>query len=338
MTYLETLRNKLTQPTLFQYDAIDLFAGCGGLSFGFEACGIRTSGYEMKPDYANTYNQNLTGSCTCKRLELGEEYPPAQIVIGGPPCQPFSVGGKQLGLQDSRDGFPVFIEAIEKVDPDIWIFENVRGILYRNKHYFEEIITRLKELNYVVEYQLLNAVKFGVPQNRERLIVVGHRGNWKFPQEHSTRVTAGEALGELASSIPDNAKFLTPSMDKYIAKYEKASKCVNPRDLHLDRPSRTLTCRNLAGATGDMHRVRLPDGRRRNITVREAARLQSFPDSFEFYGTETSQYYQIGNAVPPLFAHAIACSVLDYLRSDYRLSSSEIMYRNLPAQSDLFAM
>lgn len=338
MTYTETLKAKLSPPASFQYEAIDLFAGCGGLSLGFEACGIRTIGYEMEPDYAETYSRNLMGPCKCKRLEIGEEYPSAQIVIGGPPCQPFSVGGKQLGLQDSRDGFPVFVEAIEKVDPEIWIFENVRGLLYRNKHYFEEILTRLKALNYVVEYQLLNAVKFGVPQNRERLVVVGHRGNFQFPQELCTRVTAGEALGELASSIPDDAKFLTPSMDKYVANYEKASKCVNPRDLHLDRPARTLTCRNLAGATGDMHRVRLPDGRRRRITVREAARLQSFPDSFEFSGTETSQYYQVGNAVPPLFAYAIATSVVDYLKSEHRLSSSEILYRNLPAQPELFVM
>jgi DNA (cytosine-5)-methyltransferase 1 len=338
MKYHEALNAKLRQPDSFQYDAIDLFAGCGGLSLGFEACGIRTHGYEMEPDYAETYSRNLTGTCKCKRLELGEEYPSAQIVIGGPPCQPFSVGGKQLGLKDSRDGFPVFVEAIENVDPDIWIFENVRGLLYRNKLYFEEILTKLKELNYVVEFQLLNAVKFGVPQNRERLIVVGHRGNFKFPQEQATRVTAGEALGEMASSVPDDAKFLTPSMDKYVANYERASKCVNPRDLHLDRPARTLTCRNLAGATGDMHRVRLPDGRRRRITVREAARLQSFPDSFDFCGKETSQYYQVGNAVPPLFGHAIASSVIDYLQSEHRLSSSEILYRNLPAQPELFVM
>ncbi|MCK6512283.1 DNA cytosine methyltransferase [Myxococcota bacterium] len=338
MTYLDELKEKLTRPASFQYDAIDLFAGCGGLALGFEACGIRTSGYEMESDYANTYSLNLNGPCKRKRLDLGEEYSPAQIVIGGPPCQPFSVGGKQLGLQDPRDGFPIFVEAIKKVDPDIWMFENVRGLLYRNKRYFEEILARLKELNYVVEYRLLNAVGFGVPQNRERLVVVGHRGDFQFPKETSARVTAGEALGELAVSIPNDAKFLTARMDEYVANYEKASKCVTPRDLHLDRPARTLTCRNLAGATGDMHRLRLPDGRRRRITVREAARLQSFPDWFEFSGTETSQYYQVGNAVPPLFAYAIACSVVEYLKSDHRFSNSEIMHRNLPVQPELFAM
>ena len=128
-----------------------------------------------------------------------------------------------------------------------------------------------------------------------------------------TVVTAGEALGELALEAPSDSKFLTSGMDRYIAKYERASKCVTPRDLHLDRPARTLTCRNLAGATGDMQRIRLPDGRRRRLTHREAARLQSFPDSFEFVGNETSRFNQIGNAVAPLFALQLAVSLLDSL-------------------------
>ncbi len=338
MTYVKRINEELVLPKSFRFEALDLFAGCGGLSLGFEASGIRTTGYEMESDYAETYRHNLAGDCICKRLQAGEQYPVAQIVIGGPPCQPFSVGGKQLGLKDSRDGFPVFIEAIEQVDPDIWLFENVRGLLFRNKHYFDEIIARLKVLNYIVEYKLIKAVSFGIPQNRERLVIVGHRGEFKFPIEVDSKVTVGEALGSLATSIPDGAKFLTPSMDKYVAKYEKASKCVNPRDLHLDRPARTLTCRNLAGATGDMQRVCLPDGRRRRITVREAARLQSFPDWFHFSGSETSQYYQIGNAVPPAFAKALATSVVSYLESRRRYASSEILYRNLPRQSELFVM
>ena len=104
--------------------------------------------------------------------------------------------------------------------------------------------------------------------------------------------------------------------------YEKASKCVNPRDLYLDRPARTLTCRNLAGATGDMHRVRLKDGRRRRITVREAARLQSFPDWFKFSGNETQQYNQIGNAVAPYFAYHLAQNIKKHLQGE----TSDIEY------------
>ena len=116
-------------------------------------------------------------------------------------------------------------------------------------------------------------------------------------------------------------------MDIYVANYERASKCINPRDLYLDRPARTLTCRNLAGATGDMHRVRLKDGRRRRITIREAARLQSFPDWFEFVGTETHQYNQIGNAVAPYFAFHLAQNIKNFLlgesNNQYFLTENE---------------
>ncbi|MCP4050527.1 MAG: DNA cytosine methyltransferase [bacterium] len=337
MSYLAKLSEELVIPKTFNFSALDLFAGCGGLSLGFESSGILTTGYEMESDYVATYSKNLAGDCFCTKLDTTQEYPATDIVIGGPPCQPFSVGGNQLGLEDSRDGFPVFIDAIEKTNPDIWLFENVRGLLYKNKYYFEEIVAKLKKLNYIVEYKLLNAVNFGVPQNRERLITIGHRGNFQFPEETTYKVTAGEALGEMAFSVSEDSKFLTPSMDKYIAKYEKASKCINPRDLHLNRPARTLTCRNLAGATGDMQRVRLPDGRRRRISIREAARLQSFPDWYDFQGSELSQYNQIGNAVPPIFARALAQSIVSYLTSQERYSNSEVYYRNLPAQPKLFA-
>jgi DNA (cytosine-5)-methyltransferase 1 len=126
-------------------------------------------------------------------------------------------------------------------------------------------------------------------------------------------------------------------MDAYVGRYEKASSCVTPRDLHPDAPARTLTCRNLAGATGDMHRIRLPDGRRRRLLAREAARLQSFPDWFEFTGGETSVFNQIGNAVAPLFAYHLAKSVRAYLESTERFDLVAISKRKPLVQADLFA-
>jgi DNA (cytosine-5)-methyltransferase 1 len=217
------------------------------------------------------------------------------------------------------------------------MFENVRGLFYQNRWYLDEIIRVLEGFHYVVEIQLLNAVQHGVPQNRERVVVVGHRGEFNYPGKKPRPVTAGEALGELAFSCPPESKFLTASMDAYVARYEKASKCINPRDLDLDRPSRTITCRNLAGATGDMMRVRLPDGKRRRMLEREGARLQTFPDWFEFAGTETSRFDQIGNAVPPLLAFELARSVRAYLESGFRHSKEGIAERRRPVQTAMFA-
>ena len=302
---------------------VDLFAGCGGLALGFEASGFETHGFEMNQSAVDTYKKNLSGACSHLKLTRGTPLPAARVLIGGPPCQPFSVGGNQNGVDDERNGIPLFVSAVERVQPEVFLFENVRGMLYRNHTYFNTVLEKLRQLGYVVEARLLNAVDFGVPQNRERLIVVGFvkglaedraaKHIWRWPVPEPNRITAGQALGELATQVPPDSKFLTASMDAYVAKYEKASKCINPRDLHLNRPARTLTCRNLAGATGDMQRIHLPDGRRRRLTVQEAARLQSFPTWFRFSGTETEQFNQIGNAVAPLFAFHLAQAVRQML-------------------------
>lgn len=306
ISYVNNINSLIPMKERMPYKVLDLFAGCGGLALGFEALGFSTFGIESDIDACHTYTSNLQSSCTHLKLSTMTSFPDADIIIGGPPCQPFSVGGHQRGLKDARDGFPIFISAIEQVQPKLWLFENVRGLMYQNKWYLDQIVDRLSNLGYTIQMKILNAVHFGVPQNRERLIVVGHTGNFSFPKRLSYQVTAREALENSVYSSPLESKFLTASMDEYVAKYEKASSCKVPRDLHLDRPSRTLTCRNLAGATGDMMRIRLPDGRRRRLFIREAARLQSFPDWFNFIGTETSQFNQIGNAVPPLFAYKLA--------------------------------
>jgi DNA (cytosine-5)-methyltransferase 1 len=291
---------------------LDLFAGAGGLALGFETAGFETVGFEYDEDAAATYNKNLAGECKVARITVGFDYGvQPDVIIGGPPCQPFSVIGHQRGPNDSRDGFPALLDAVNRYRPKIVLVENVRGLMYRNRSYLDGVVTELRRLGYDVEIKLLKAVDFGVPQNRERVVIVAHTTSFQWPSATVAKpVSAGVALGEMALSAPSNAKYLTASQDRYIAVYEAKSKCVRPRDLHLDKPARTLTCRNLGASTSDMQRIRLPDGRRRMLLNREGARLQSFPDWFDFVGGEYSVAKQIGNAVPPLMSRALGDAVM----------------------------
>jgi DNA (cytosine-5)-methyltransferase 1 len=337
MDYLKLLTDELSKPKKASREEVvlDLFAGCGGLALGFEAAGFKTVGFEKLKDACDTYNKNLLGECRAIVLEPDQDLVErADVIVGGPPCQPFSVSGLQDGNHDSRDGFPAFLSAVRRYRPELVLIENVRGMLYQNKPYFAQIRKTLADFGYLVEWKLLNAVDYGVPQKRERLFVVAHKGAWNFPEPSTPIInfTAGDALGDLAFQTPPGSKFLTESMDRYVANYEKASFCIRPRDLHLDLPSRTVTCRNLNGATGDMLRVVLPDGRRKRLSVREGARLQSFPDWFAFCGAEGSQFNQVGNAVPPLLAKALARSVINYLKSETRLTPREIKRRTAAEQ------
>ena len=316
--WLSWLHEQLPQPSLEDGApiAVDLFAGCGGLALGFETAGFLTVGYEMSPIAVETYSRNLSGACHEVYLDIGLPEVETDIIIGGPPCQPFSQFGYQRGRHDGRDGVPVFVDAMCRLRPKIAVLENVRGLAYRNKGYLRQVVEEMRALGYDVDARVLKAVDYGVPQKRERVFVVASQVGWQWPSPAFLgHVTAGAALGSLATQEGPEDKYLTPSMDAYVARYEAKSKCVTPRDLHLDRPARTVTCRNLGGATADMLRLKMPNGKRRMLSVREGARLQGFPDWFRFSGNEYEQYEQIGNAVPPLMGLAVARQVMEVVTS-----------------------
>lgn len=327
--WLTWLQRELPKPTRNEKAprVLDLFAGCGGLALPFEACGFHTIGYEMNSIAVETYTRNLAGECYETFLEVGMPETEADVIIGGPPCQPFSQFGYQRGMWDSRDGLPVFVDAVRRIRPKIAILENVRGLLYRNKGYLRKVVQEMESFGYSVDARILKAVDYGVPQKRERVFVVASRINWNWPSKSvQTPVTAGTALGFVTGYDHVNSKYLTPAMDRYIAKYEKRSQCKRPRDLYLDKPARTVTCRNLGGATADMLRICLSTGKRRMLTIREGARLQSFPDWFEFSGNAYQQCEQIGNAVPPLLGLALAKQVKEAL--DFPLKFTGIKRMN----------
>jgi DNA (cytosine-5)-methyltransferase 1 len=282
------------------------------MALGFAAAGFRTFGYEMNPDACRTYRSNLDGDCFLETLTSDSEVLAGDVLLGGPPCQPFSVTGSMAGAADQRNGFPIFLAMAERLDPKVAVLENVPALKTRHARCFGILVRRLERMGYTVQSEILNAADFGVPQNRKRLFVVAHRGVFAFPvpSHADEHVTVRQALGSMVRRLPASAALLSSKMMKYVRRYEAKCRCRNSRDLICDRPARTLTCRNLGGATGDMIRLRVPDGRRRRLSIREAARLQSFPDWFGFSGSRKSRFDQIGNAVPPLLAKAIASAVL----------------------------
>ena len=295
--------------------AVDLFCGAGGLSLGFWAHGIEVVGVDINVDAAETYARNL-GESYCADIKAGIRLPDADILIAGPPCQPWSRAGKRLGREDDRDGFPITIQAVEQMRPTAVVVENVPGSVRSEKRDgLDYIKEQLRSLNYLVSEHVLNAADYGVPQNRSRIFVVGIIGEVRVgsPKPWQQAISVRQSIpGTYWRNMPET-QTVSDKMSAYISRYERASGCRTPRDLHIDKPSRTLTARNLSGATGDMMRLKLSDGTRRTLTVGEAARLQSFPDWFQFHGSKRSKLEQIGNAVPPMLSYAVAEMVLQRL-------------------------
>lgn len=341
------------------YKFIDLFAGCGGMSLGFERAGYdNILAIDFWQDALTTYAHNRSNATTlCADLaSLDPEYVKAKynitdvdVIIGGPPCQGFSIAGKRI-IEDERNRlYKSFVSFVKFFKPKAFVMENVPNILSIGDGAVKEsILHDFTALGYTVNYQILTASDYGVPQNRKRAFFIGLQlGNdFTFPKATIGQpVTSKEAISDLSEDsivnggnypidpVSDYQKLMrigsngvfnheitvhTDQTQKIISmvpdggNYKDLPKELwSTRKVHIAwtrlnsmRPSFTIDC-------GHNHHFHYQYNR--VPTVRESARLQSFPDSFVFLGNKGSQLKQVGNAVPPLLAEQIALQLKKYL-------------------------
>lgn len=323
-----------------QLTSIELFAGAGGLALGLEDAGFDHIGLvEFDKDAANTLKSNRPDwnviwddIANISPLDLPRvfdvEVGELDLLSGGAPCQAFSYAGKKLGLEDARGTlFYHFAKFLTQLQPKAFLFENVRGLISHDKgRTYRVILEIFAEAGYDIEREVLNSWNYGVAQKRERLITVGIRNdltkqvNIRFPQRHAYKPVLSDVLKAVPDS--DGAQYseykrrifeLVPpggywrDIPETIAR-EYMKSCWDMgggrtgilRRLSMDEPSLTVLTTPSQKQTDRCH----PE-EPRPFKIRENARIQSFPDSWDFQGSIGSQYKQIGNAVPPKLAFEI---------------------------------
>lgn len=342
---------------------IDLFAGVGGLSLGFENQGFDVVlANEYDESIANAYSLNhkttkmIVGDITKLNLEdvFSEYKDKIDVIIGGPPCQGFSQKGKRKTIHDERNFlFQYYVKVVTLVNPRYFVMENVPNLLTAENGYFgNEVKELFKKLGYVLNTAVLNASDYGVPQNRKRAVIIGAKYSTPvdLPKAFPNKVTIWDAISDLAfhesgEGIEEDDYKISPQSE-YQKKLRKDSKklmnhvATNHSKLALERlslippeqgketlPKEHLTKSIYSGTWSRMKkneqsvtittRFDTPSSGQfthpylnRAVTVREAARIQSFPDTFIFTGNKMSQMKQVGNAVPPLLAEAIAKEIM----------------------------
>lgn len=318
-------------------NVVSLFAGCGGLDLGFERAGFSVVwANEFDSAIETTYRNNhpnTTFSNADIRTLSASDIPDADGIIGGPPCQAWSEGGKSLGLQDERGRlFLDYIRIVTEKRPKFFVIENVPGILsQQHLATFNSFVKQLEAPGYKVQFKLLDAADFGVAQNRKRVIIIGFRNDicvdFRYPTPSTTpHTTLRQAIGDLAQYEPcfSEAKCFADrehycpiaNHDVYSGAFDVKYMSRN-RVRSWDEPSFTIQAQ---AKNEPLHpsaprmifvsqnqRAFVPNATYRRLSVRECARIQSFPDDFKFfYNDIRNGYKMVGNAVPPLFAEAIA--------------------------------
>lgn len=334
-----------------EYSVLELFAGAGGLALGLEKAGLKCVALNEIDKWAcdtlkkNRPNWNILEG-DIKNFDFSEYKNQIDVVTGGFPCQAFSYAGKKLGLNDTRGTlFYEFARVVNEVKPKILIGENVKGLLSHEKgKTLEGMISVLDEIGYnVISPQVLKAINYKVPQKRERLILIGIRKDidlkYEYPQPYEKIYNLSDALkkGELfKSDVPKSKGTSYPKHKKdvldlvpqkgywrdlpldiqkeYMQKsfYLGGGKTGMARRIGWDEPCLTLTCSPAQKQTERCH----PE-ETRPFTVREYARIQTFPDDWAFIGSISQQYKQIGNAVPVNLAKEIGYSVVKFLNRYY---------------------
>lgn len=320
--------------------AIDLFSGPGGLSLGMKSQGIEIiCAVEKNPDACATYalhtsvpdhyNEDIT------KLDFQKYRGSCELVFGGPPCQPFSLGGLNQGKRDKRDMIPEFLRVLREVNPAAFLMENVPGLTTKShKGYLEHVLAELAALGYALSWTVLNAADFGVPQKRKRLFVVGfHDRGFVFPKPthgitRTPHIPSARIVGPEPIGVPPDCPVKYASHpDLRPSPYAGHLYNGGGRPLDPNGPAHTILASSGGYKThwvdtqsvapeyhrhlmrGGLPREGIVPGARR-LSVEECALFQTFPRTMRFCGSRSSQYTQVGDAVPVKLATALARALL----------------------------
>ena len=298
-----------------EFTAISLFAGAGGLDMGFERAGFRTIwANDFESDACKTHENWSTAKVVCSDVAKVDaaDIPDADIMLGGFPCQGFSLSGPRK-IDDSRNVlYKHYVRIVKAKKPKMFVGENVKGLLTMGGgSIIEAIIEDFSNCGYNVFYKLLNAKDYGVPEDRERVIIVGFRKDlgiqkFDFPVPRNYRVTMREALKNIPEPTPDEVCD-APYSSRYMSRNRKR----DWDDVSYTIPAMAKQVTLWPGSP-DMVKIDKDhwefgeNGVTRRFSWREAAAIQTFPADLEFHGDLTSKYKQIGNAVPVKLAEIIA--------------------------------